>query len=292
MKPSTIQAEIHAKVPVFEEDDYSMEEVFHEYTKLTRENAVRISRRVSRLMRDARLRGMVARSWKTYRGHATIPLSPPSLGPATAEDVLRNRFSISSMPGASFSATPMTVAQLGSMLGFSYGVTHSKKIAGSDEEHSFRATPSAGGLYPLEIYPVVFNVEGLEPGIYHYGVMDHCLEVVRKGWFRPQFLAATSSPEIAEHAAVVYIATAVLQRNLFKYQHRGYRFIMNDVGALLQSLYITGTALGLGTCALGGFFDDEMGKIVGANNVDEVTVICFLAGPMKRSFVPGNGQKG
>jgi SagB-type dehydrogenase family enzyme len=195
------------------------------------------------------------------------------------------------MPGASFSTVPMPLAQLGSMLAFSYGVTHSKKIAGSDEEHLFRATTSAGGLYPLEIYPVVFNVGGLEPGIYHYRVPDHCLEVVRKGAFLPQFLKATSSPDLAERASVVYVVTAVLQRNLFKYQHRGYRFIMNDAGALIQSLYITGTALGLGTCALGGFFDDEMGKLIGVNNVDEIVVICFLAGSMKRATGNGKLQK-
>ena len=64
-----------------------------------------------------------------------------------------------------------------------------------------------------------------------------------------------------------------------KYQHRGYRFAMYDCGALTQSLYLSGTAMGLDTCALGGIYDDEVAAFLGVNPVDEPVQLGFLLGP-------------
>jgi len=281
MKADEIQGLEYSIVPLFEEDDYSFTELFHEYTKLNRANTHVIASRVPAILRDPKLRAMMARSWKTYRGHERLPLPSPHLGEMTLEEALRNRCSLSSVPGAEFSGDPINLADLGSVLGYSYGVTHSHPIQGLHQVQHFRATPSAGALYPLEIYALVFRVEGLNEGVYHYGVVDHCLEVVRKGPVRDEFLKTTTYYDMCSKAPVVLVVTSVFQRSLFKYQYRGYRFIMNDVGALLQSFYLVTTALGLGTCALAGFFDDEVGNLIGINNVDEAVAICFLLGPLK-----------
>ena len=275
------QAFEYSLVPAFEKDDLSYIETFHEYTKLNRENIGLLSQRVGMIVNDARIRAMMARSWKTYRGYERIPLPEASLGSMTLADALMQRQSVSSTPGATFSSAPVTVAQLSALLRFSYGVTRSRSIPGTDQTQHFRTTTSAGGLFPLEIYPLVFNVDGLNQGIYHYRVVDHSLEVVRPEPCLQEFLGLTSYKELCEQASVVFVVSAVFQRNLCKYLHRGYRFLMNDAGALLQSFYLTGTALRLGTCALGGFFDDELGNLVGLNNVDEAPVICFLVGNLK-----------
>ncbi len=268
----------YSQVAIFEEDDHSISETYHEYTKLNRENIQDLGKRVGTIVRDPKMRAMMARSWKTYRGHERIALPPAHLGSMTLEDALRQRKSLSSGPNAIFSGRSVTLEQLGSVLGMSYGITRSRKIPGANQEQHLRATTSAGGLYPLEIYPIVFRVDGLAEGIYHYSVPDHALEVVQPGPCLNEFLKVTSYVEMCQNASVVFAVSAVFKRNMSKYLHRGYRFIMNDVGALLQSFYLTGTALNLGTCALGGFFDDPLGDLLGINNVDEAPVICFLLG--------------
>jgi SagB-type dehydrogenase family enzyme len=265
-------------VDVFAADDHSESEIFHEYTKLNRENIGALSQRVGTIMRDPTLLRMMARSWKTYSGFPKISLPRPELGDASLADVIKKRRSVSSDAGV-FASGPISLEQLSSVLAFSYGATRimeSPRYPG--ERHILRATTSAGGLYPLEIYPIVFDVEGLEPGVYHYRMVDHELEVLRRAPVKDDFIAAQTYEGLCDGAAVALVITAMFSRTLSKYLNRGYRFLLNDTGALLQSLYLAGTALEIGTCALGGFYDDEVGEIVGVNNVDEAVVMCFLLG--------------
>ena len=274
--PATFQQ--YTALPAFQGDDHSITESFHEYSKLNRENAFDLARRVGTILSDPNIKALMARSWKTYSGSERIALPPARLGSVTLEDSLRNRVSISSTSAGAFSGGEIQLEQLASVLGLSYGPTRTRFVPGTNQEQHFRATASAGGLYPLEIYPIVCGVNGLEQGIYHYSVVDHALEVVRKGPCMAEFLKTTPYAAMCSTAAVVLVVSAVFQRNLSKYLNRGYRFIMNDAGALLQSFYLTGVASGLGTCALGGFYDDELGTMIGLNNVDEAPVICFLLG--------------
>jgi SagB-type dehydrogenase family enzyme len=268
----------YSLLPIFKDDDHSITESFHEYSKLNRENAAGLAKRVGMILHDPKIKAMMARSWKTYNGSERIALPPARLGSVSLEDSLRNRNSISSTRAGVFSGETIQLEQLAAVLGLSYGITRSRIIPGTSQEQHLRATASAGALYPLEIYPVVFSVDGLDEGIYHYSVVDHALEVVRKGPCKAEFLKTTSFVDMCSTAAVVLVVSAMFQRNLSKYLNRGYRFIMNDTGALLQSFYLTGVAAGLGTCALGGFYDDELGTLLGINNVDEAPVIGFLLG--------------
>jgi SagB-type dehydrogenase family enzyme len=263
--------------PAFENDDYSIVETFHEYSKLTRENSFAVGQRAWLANKDPNLRAMLGRSWKTYRGHPQIVLPAAHLPPITLEDALRQRKSRSSIPGAGFSGHSITLEELGGVLGMSYGVSRTRTVS-PQEQHSFRMAASAGALYPLEIYPIVFRVTGLEEGIYHYSVVNHSLELVRRGPCHADFMRMTSYPDLCDGASVVLAITAIFQRNLWKYLNRGYRFVMNDAGALVQNLYLTGTAFKLSTCALGGFLDDELGDLLEVNNVDEVVIICFVLG--------------
>ncbi len=281
MTAKEVQAVEYSIVSIFDKDDHSVAETFHETTKLNSENISLLSKRVGQIVRDPKIRGMLSHSWKTYRGHPSVALPPVDLGSVTLADALNSRESISSRPGASFSGHPLSLAQLSNVLGGSYGLTRSIPISGTPETQYFRPTTSAGGLYPLEIYPIVFRVDGLDEGVYHYNPKAHCLESVRPGPCLNDFLKVTTYVDMCRNAGVILAVTGVFHRNFSKYLHRGYRFVMNDAGALLQSLYLTGTACGLGTCALGGFFDDDLGNLLGVNNVDEAPLICFLLGEKK-----------
>jgi SagB-type dehydrogenase family enzyme len=278
MTASDIKGVQYSLVPHFDADDYSISETYHEYTKLNRENIKVLMQRVGTIVHDSRLRTMMARSFKTYRGHPRIAMPPPELGDMKLQDALRARRSVSAFNGLSLSGQPITLAELSGVLGLSYGVTAVRRIPETNQGQAFRAATSAGGLYPLEIYALAFRVTGLEEGIYHYRVIDHSLETVRPGPCQTDFLQLTAFRDMCLKAATVLAITAVFRRSYCKYLHRGYRFIMNDAGAVIENMYLTGTGLGLGTCALGGFLDDDLGRLLGIDNVEEAPVLCFVLG--------------
>jgi len=270
-------------VPVFEKDDFSYIEEFHEYTKLNQENFHDLANRVSAITQSRKLRTMMTRSWKQYRGNPRVILPKAELGNMTVQEAIERRRSLSSLPGASFDAArPMTIEQISAILGFSYGVTHVHPLASGGAQY-FRASASAGGLYPLEIYVVVYNVTGVEHGLYHYSPVEHELELVRSACPREEFVATTTYKELTSDCPVAFVISSIFRRNLSKYLNRGYRFIMHDVGTVLQSMYMTTTAVGLTGCAMTGFYDDELGKVLGINNVDEVALACFVAGHRNQS---------
>lgn len=271
------------------EDSHEENERFHEFTKLNRLNIAALADRVGAIKADPKLLGMMARSWKSYVGGETIALPKPALGGMTVEQAVRDRRSVSSAGGA-FAPGALTLEELGGVLGFSYGVTGEIDGEHLPNSQPLRATISAGALYPLEIYPLVFDCDALAPGLYHYRVIDHALDVISPGMHRSAFQGAATSADLAEGCAVALLVSAVFHRTFSKYLHRGYRFLMNDVGALLQSFYLTGTALGLGTCALGGFYDDELGNLLNLDNVNEAVVVCFLLG--RRRQAPPASESG
>lgn len=265
----------YSAIDFFEGDDRSESELFHESTKLTRANMRRFARRTEIIMRDPQLSLMMTRSWKSYAGAETTPLPRAQLGDMTLQNALRLRRSV---VGA-HAGGPITMQQLASLLDGSYGVTSSSPIPGfPDYAVRLRAAASAGGLHPLEIYPLVLDVEGCAPGVYHYRVADNRLELVKRGDVREPLTNACSYPDLVRTGSVMFAITAVLPRTISKYAFRGYRFISYDVGVLLQNLYLVGTALGLGTVAVGGFYDDEVGQIVGVDGVDEHVMMLFSIG--------------
>lgn len=286
MSPAQFDGLTYQLVDMFEHDDHSEAELFHESTKLTRSNAFELSRRVTTIGNDAQLQRMMWTAWKTYDGAPKIPLPPASLGNMTVDEAIRTRRSQTGR----YTGDPITFEQVSSILRFSYGPTiaiASKKFPG--EQFFLRAAPSGGGLYPLEIYPLLLNVTGCEPGVYHYSVRDHSLEQLRAGNVRDEFLQCTTYADLGESAAAVFVITAVLPRTLSKYLFRGYRFVSYDVGTCLQSFYMATTALRLGTCAIGGFYDDKVGELVGVDNVNENVMMLFSVGgvaPMWPNAVP------
>ena len=267
----------YSLVDFFETDDNADAYVYHESTKVTRRNYGELSRRNDFMTRDPQFLLMTSRAWKTYSGAERVPLPVPKLDQISLGDAIHRR---KSQIGA-YSGAPITLDELGGLLHYSYGTTRyieSKAFAG--EKLYYRAAASAGGLYPLEIYPIVFGVDGLPPGIYHYGVINHELERVRGGAFLDELLKVTTYYDLARTSSVMFAITAVFPRNMSKYLFRGYRFICHDVGVLLQNMYLAGTGLGLGTCAIGGFFDDEVGRMLQIDNVDENVMMLFSVGKL------------
>ncbi|HEU4360690.1 MAG TPA: SagB family peptide dehydrogenase [Mycobacterium sp.] len=163
---------------------------------------------------------------------------------------------------------PITVDELGELL-YRTARTRRTQPVGTAEELLSRPYPSGGGLYELELYPVVRDVTGLTPGMYHYDSFAHLLRPV----------AGADSPAVAQllkpasatltggaEPQLLVVIAARTGRILWTYQQIGYATVLKDVGALMQTIYLVATAMGLGACAQG--FGDTA-AFVTATGVDE-----------------------
>lgn len=173
-----------------------------------------------------------------------------------------------------YTGEPISLEELSSLLHYAAGVT------GRVGNFPLRAAPSAGALYPIEIYPIVNNITGLEKGIYHYDPRDHSLEVLDLGDYRSKVAKASLEQDFLSQANVVLALTAVFERTQWKYGARGYRYIYLDAGHIAQNIYLEATSLGLGACDVGAFFDDEVNKLLKIDGVEEFAVLLVSVGKM------------
>lgn len=138
--------------------------------------------------------------------------------------------------------------------------------------YDFRIVPSAGALYPIETYMVANRVEEISPGLYHYNVKETEWSLMKEGHFGPELSRAGLGQEMLEEAACVFIWTAIIERSKWKYSERAYRYIYLDAGHIGQNLYLAATGLGLGCCAVGAFFDEEVDQFIGVDGKNEISI--------------------
>lgn len=169
-------------------------------------------------------------------------------------------------------AEPITLVILATLLWATQGIT--KKYG----ETFFRTAPSAGGLFPIETYLNIRLVESLEAGIYHFRPRKFDLEFLKKGEFSKMLAEASLGQGIVANAQVTFIWSAVLARSKWKYRQRAYRYIYLDAGHICQNLYLAAETLGLGACAIGAFFDDDMNEIIGLDGTDETIIYLATVG--------------
>ncbi len=144
--------------------------------------------------------------------------------------------------------------------------------------HGLRSAPSAGALYPIEVYLVVHRVEGLKPGLYHYGVRDHALELVRASDLRGEIVRHGLMQEFLGQANLVLVFTAIFQRLRWKYQERTYRYALLEAGHLGQNVYLAATSMGMGACAVGAFLDDDLNAMLGVDGQHEAAIYMLSVG--------------
>ncbi|MEL4304468.1 SagB/ThcOx family dehydrogenase [Methanococcoides sp. LMO-2] len=146
-------------------------------------------------------------------------------------------------------------------------------------DNFFRTAPSAGALYPLEVYLVVGNVDGMNAGVYRYVPSRHSIVKVLDGDKRDDLCRVSlSQPQIRDAAAVVVI-TAVYSRIMVKYGNRGVRYAHIEVGCAAENIYLQGMSLGIGTCAVGAFEDEKVAAILDLP-VDEEPLLLLPLGYM------------
>ncbi len=160
---------------------------------------------------------------------------------------------------------PLELEKLSTILWSAQGIT--------DTHYGFRAAPSAGATYPLEIYIVASNVTSIESGIYHYNPLEHALEVVRLGNYSKELENACLNQKWVGSAPANIVITAVYARTTRYYGERGYIYVHIEVGHVGQNIYLTAEALGLGTVAVGAFYNDRIAKLLGVRGEEPLYVM-------------------
>jgi SagB-type dehydrogenase family enzyme len=171
---------------------------------------------------------------------------------------------------------PLALDVLGRLLHASFGVRGYRKV---DEQWSYdRPFPSAGGLYPLELYVATQQVAELADGIYHYDARAHALELLRPGRYHDTLADLTIEQHVLRDANLVILLAAVFQRTQWKYGQRGYRYVWIEAGHVAENIYLVAAALGLGPVAIGGFFDEQVNRLVGLPRDEEDVIYLMCIG--------------
>ena len=274
-----------------EEDIFSPSEIYHENSKLDPDISLPEFQKINEIRTNPDMIAIMAKAFKEYPGCQSIDLPlDVDLGDITLDQAIRYRRSV-----RNFTGEPINIEQLSALLLFSYGITGQFTYTlpyRKPEIQYLRAAPSAGGLYPIEIYPVVLNVTDLEPGIYHYNVKDHALSRLKSGDYKKIIPPLLSGQTFTEKCAVIFLLTALFKRTTIKYGERGYRFVMLDAGHIGQNMYLASVALELGCLAIGGFYERHLERILEIDGVEEslVYVLCVGKPSPENPGVPPTGD--
>jgi SagB-type dehydrogenase family enzyme len=208
--------------------------------------------------------------YKSYVGAERVPLPPPGNdGGLSTERAIELRRSV-----RDYSGQPLSREELSRLLYYTGGINAERW------GHRLRAAPSAGALYPIEIYPVIHRVEGLESGLYHYAVQDHTLELLHANDLRSAIARHGLMQGFLGEANLVLVLTAIFQRLRWKYQERTYRYALLEGGHLGQNVYLAATSMGLGACAVGAFLDEGLNNMLGVDGKEEAAIYMLAVGKM------------
>ncbi len=205
-------------------------------------------------------------SYKGYPRLPAIPLPAPQLAIDVAiSDSLLKRRSERKIN----SKTIVSLKTLSTLLYFTAGDRSIK-----ENKMTRRFYPSAGALYPIETYFFARKIDSLERALYHYYVRSHCLE--RIDHLRGQEVIRCFNQAWIKNAKGVVVFTAVFNRTTKKYGERGYRHVLIEAGHMAQNMYLVSAALGNKCCAIGGYLDSKVNKLLDIDGVTE-TIIYALA---------------
>ena len=189
-----------------------------------------------------------------------MPLPPPNLDSQfSLEKAIGQRRSV-----RGYADAPLTLEHVSQLLWAAQGLTSPAGL---------RAAPSAGATYPLEVYAVVGDVTGLDPGIYHYSNRAHDLTLTSEGDRRDALAAAALGQSIIEDAPLSLVIAAVPARTSRRYGERTNRYVAMEAGHAAQNVYLQATALGLGTVVVGAFTDDAVNRAAGLGEAEPLYIM-------------------
>lgn len=185
----------------------------------------------------------------TDRRFETVKLPQPQLsGDMSLEEALFRRRSV-----REYADAPLNLEEVSQLLWAAQGKTAA---------WGGRTSPSAGALYPLEIYLAAGNVEGLESGIFKYISEGHELAAIKAGDAREKLQAVALGQSCIGEAAIDIVIAAVFERTAAKYGQRAERYVHMEAGHAAQNICLQATAMQLGAVPIGAFNDKGVSEII------------------------------
>jgi SagB-type dehydrogenase family enzyme len=166
----------------------------------------------------------------------------------SVESALRRRRSV-----REFHREALTLAEVSQLLWATQGITGPE---------GRRTAPSAGALYPLEVFLVAGKEGGLPAGVYRYQPQGHALVCIAEGDKRAKLAAAALEQDWLNDAPVTIVIAAVYERTARKYKHRAERYVHLEVGHAAQNVHLQAVALDLGTVVVGAFDDAQVKQVL------------------------------
>jgi SagB-type dehydrogenase family enzyme len=192
-----------------------------------------------------------------------ISLPPPlSKGKVSLEETILRRRAV-----RKYRREPLDLLQLSQILWSAQGITGTR---------GFRAAPSAGATYPLEIFVIVGEKgviggeaeqtpQQLQAGIYHYEADSHSLSLHKSADLRPDLARAALNQEFIIDAPADIVICALHHRTSNRYGTRAERYVHIEVGHVGENIHLQAVALGLATVEVGAFRDEEVRRVLGVD---------------------------
>jgi SagB-type dehydrogenase family enzyme len=199
----------------------------------------------------------------------TIKLPEPDLnGKVSLEQAIKNRRSI-----RQFTAEPLKINQIAQLCWSAQGIT--------DEKKGFRAAPSAGAIYPMQLYVV------LPDGLYLYYPASHTLEKEINSDIRPMLYTASFRQQVVQNSPCIFIISGSVKKIEAKFRGRGERFICLEAGHIAQNIHLQAVTLGLGSVPIGGFDPKSVAAICKLTEELEPLYLICTGNPIEKpSLVP------
>lgn len=259
----------------YELDDLSLMEEFHEATKFYSGSTISVGLpRIIAYLTDQRAALETTCNRKSYRYSPKIALPTPASNTMSLEKCLTRRRTAQRYKGS-----PMSLDTLSAILYDAIAPTQEHSL--SNEQNYVlkkRPYPSGGGLYPIEVYPILLNVADQPVLVTHYDPFTHSLNVIAES-DREEILRVCNDVDNRLGASsVIFLFTSVMERTTVKYSMRGYRFALLEAGHIAQNLSLCAVSNGVGTLPWGGYADDEVAQLLKIDNVSEIVVHLLSTG--------------
>ncbi len=189
-------------------------------------------------------------------------------GGMSVEEAIAQRRSV-----RTYKKQALKAADVSQMLWAAQGIT--------DAVNGLRSAPSAGGLYPLEIYVVIASggVEELSAGVYHYDPTAGTLKMFKGGDYLQKLQSAALDQPAVGSSPVSFVICGVFERTTVKYGQRGVQYVFQESGHAAQNMYLQAVALRLGMVVIGAFSESEVASVIGSKSEETPLYIVPLGLP-------------
>lgn len=209
--------------------------------------------------------------WAPSKDQKVIELPPPSLlklGGIPLRKVIDQRRTV-----RKYADDPISLDELSYLLWCTQGVQQLNPAYTKGGRITLRTVPSAGARHAFETYVLANNVTGLLVGLYRFWATEHKLiEVSTDTGLAERLTEACLGQKMIKEAAATFVWVADTYRMWWRYQERGYRYMLLDAGHVCQNMYLAAESIGCGACAVGAYNDNEVHRVMELDGVEQLVI--------------------